>query len=152
VGNVRANFEISNARLGQHGVQNARVERSTIWHQRLEDRQSGSDGDMMRDEIVNHVLDGLTGNVQIEEPLQRGIRVGTFSMLFRRKKFRVHEQAMLQVINAKSGGFAKTDGTKMSGNFYSMRMSGFDRGGELLRSDGHVSLKRSHSLCDPVFN
>ena len=48
---------------------------------------------------------------------------------------------MFQIIDAKSGGFAKTDGTEMPRDLDAMRMRRFHCGSELVGRNVHVRLE-----------
>ena len=56
---------------------------------------------------------------------------------------------MLEIINTKIGGFAKSHGTQMPGNFRSALMSGSNGCAKFRRGDEHVSLEIVHSLVKP---
>src|SRR6516225_494768 len=71
----------------------------------LEDRESRSDGDTMRDEVADQFLNlgAIDFNV-LDKVLFGGRVVRTHIRLFAGKEFRVDSEAMLEIIDAESSG------------------------------------------------
>src|SRR5256885_13398381 len=102
----------------------------------------------MLHELANHCLDRFTLQVELfyNAVWSRGANVRLLGGI----EFRVHNQAMFQIVDAKLGRLAETHRAQVAGNFRSARVSGLDGRTELRARDVHVCLKGGHSLINPV--
>ena len=119
----------------------------------FKNRKRRSHGNVVPHQIVDHGLNLRAGNIKVFRHL--GLRRpdgGTYIALLPGVKLRIHEQAVLQVVDAHIRGLAKAYGAKMPGDFQSVRVSGIDRGLQLLRRDEHVSLEGGDAFSSPVIH
>ena len=106
----------------------------------------------MSHQIVDHLVNRPIGDHQGKQGFIccRGIRASARFLV--REKLRVHDQAMLQVVDSQGGRLTKPDGTEMAGYLDAVRVGRFRSRAQFFRRDVHVRLERSHALRDPEFH
>src|SRR5262249_31838090 len=67
----------------------------------------------------------------------------THSRLLTGIELRVHDDTVLEIVDAHRGGFSEANGAEMAGQLQSVGVRALDCCAELFRLDRHVSLERS---------
>src|SRR6516164_350758 len=103
----------------------------------------------MSDEIADHLLDGGVGDAPFNQFLYHLFIVGALVRFLPREEFRVHGQAVLQVVDAQRSRFAKTYRAKVTSYLYAPLMGRSDCGTKHGTRDKVVNLEIVHATVDP---
>ena len=107
---------------------------------------------MMLHEVANGFLDLSALHIQFGQRGGGNLLRRADVRCFARVELCVHQEAMLQVVNAQRSSLAEADGAEMPGNFNSALVSRVNRRGKFRPRDVHVSLEGRRALIRPEIN
>ena len=125
------------------------VERGAAAVEGFEDGEGRGDGDVVLDEVGDHVAHRGGGEVEARDAGAGGGLGRADVGLLAGVELGVDEQAVLQVVDAEGGGLAEADGAEVAGDLEIALVRGVDGGLQLGARDVHVGLEGGDALGRP---